>query len=294
MILIAVTVFAGVKQYYFFRHANRALSTLVNPFNIFRAAQRNFRNQSLAEHDFVRLDPDAKRIGPVRDKPSVFILMVGETARADHWSLNGYGKDTNADLKKEDVISFKKVYSCATSTTISLPCMFSHKARKDFSTKEARYTENLVDLLKQTGYNVIWLENDEGSKGVANRITEVRLDLSKNKRYCANESCFDEILLDGLDERLSNIKQDTVIVLHTMGSHGPAYYLRYPDAQRKFKPTCDSSDVHGCDPEGLVNAYDNTIHYTSFVIARTIDALKKVPHLLTSALNSSAQREILL
>ncbi len=279
LVLISITVFAGIKPYYFFRHDNRAISSLTNPFNIFRAIQRNAKNHSLAELDFVRLDPNAKRIGHMSDKPSVFILMVGETARADHWSLNGYKKETNPDLRKEDVISFKHVYSCATSTSISVPCMFSNKGRKEFSTKEAPYSENLLDLLKQTGYDVIWLENDEGSKGVAKRIIEERLDLSKNKRYCTNGSCFDEILIDGLEERLANIKQDTVIVMHTIGSHGPAYYLRYPDAQRKFKPTCDSSDVHGCDPEGLINAYDNTIYYTNYVIARAINILKKFPQL---------------
>ncbi len=279
LVLISITVFTGIRPYYFFRKENRAISSLANPFNIYRAIQRNLRNQSLAAMDFVRLDPNAKRIGHISDTPSVFILMVGETARADHWSLNGYQKDTNSDLKKEDVISFKKVYSCATSTSISVPCMFSNKGRKEFSTKEAPYSENLLDLLKQTGYDVIWLENDEGSKGVAKRITEERLDLSKNKRYCTNGSCFDEILIDGLEERLANIKQDTVIVMHTMGSHGPAYYQRYPDAQRKFKPTCDSSDVHGCEPEALANSYDNTIHYTSFVIAKTINILKKFPRL---------------
>lgn len=136
LILISVTIFVGIKPYYFFRHDNRAISSLANPFNIFRAFNRNMRNHSLAQQGFVRLDPNAKRIGHLGNKPSVFILMVGETARADHWSLNGYAKDTNLDLEKEDVISFKHVYSCATSTSISVPCMFSNKGRKEFSTKE--------------------------------------------------------------------------------------------------------------------------------------------------------------
>lgn len=279
LILLLITTFAGIRQYYFFRHDNRAISSLANPFNIYRAIQRNLRRQTLIDQDLIRLDPNAKRISAKSDKPSVFILLVGETARGDHFSLNGYNRETNAELAKEDVISFKNVFSCATSTSISVPCMFSAQGRKSFSIKSAPFTENFLDLLKQTGYDVLWLDNDEGCKGVCKRITTEQLDQSKDKRFCSNGTCFDEILLDGLEKRLANIKQDTFIVMHTIGSHGPAYYLRYPDNQKKFKPTCDSSDVHGCDSDALRNSYDNTIHYTNVVVAKAINILKKFPQL---------------
>jgi len=279
LVLITLIGFSGFKQYYFFRHDNRAISSLTNPFNIFRSTLRNIRRHSIHQREFTYLDPAAKRTSHVNDNPSVFILIVGETARADRFSLNGYNKETNAELSKEDVISFKKVYSCGTSTSISVPCMFSVKPRREFNTHKAPYSENFLDLLKQTGYNVIWLDNDEGCKGVCKRVETEQLDQSKNRKYCSNGTCFDEILIDGLEQRLAQIKQDTFIVMHTIGSHGPAYYLRYPDNQRKFKPTCDSNDVQNCDPEGLNNAYDNTIHYTNVVVAKTINILKKFPQL---------------
>lgn len=279
LILIGVTVFVGIKPYYFFRHDNRAISSLANPFNIFRAFNRNMRNHSLAQKDFVRLDPNARRIGHMGNKPSVFILMVGETSRADHWSLNGYAKDTNSDLKKEDVISFKHVYSCATSTSISVPCMFSNKGRKEFNTKEAPHSENLLDLLKQTGYDVLWLENDDGCKGVCKRVPTENLYKSKNALYCDGESCFDEILTDGLEERIRTLKNNTMIVMHTIGSHGPAYFKRYPSTYKKFLPSCDTADLQNCSRDEIVNAYDNTIVYTDHVVASAIKTLKKFPQL---------------
>ena len=59
-----------------------------------------------------------------------------------------------------------------------------------------------------------------------------------------------------------------------MGSHGPAYYKRYPDSFRKFTPTCDTNEIQDCDHQSLINTYDNTILYTDSVVSRTIDALK--------------------
>jgi lipid A ethanolaminephosphotransferase len=77
----------------------------------------------------------------------------------------------------------------------------------------------------------------------------------------------------GLDNYVNNIKRDTVIVLHTQGSHGPAYYRRYPEAFKIFEPECRTSTVQDCSDTEVMNAYDNTIMYTDYFLSKVIDYL---------------------
>ena len=85
---------------------------------------------------------------------------------------------------------------------------------------------------------------------------------------------FDEILLDGLDSIARDAQGNLVLVLHTLGNHGPAYSKRYPDAFRRYTPTCDTTELQKCSTEQIVNAYDNGLLYTDHLLARTIEFLK--------------------
>src|SRR5690606_14753139 len=78
---------------------------------------------------------------------------------------------------------------------------------------------------------------------------------------------------DRLDGWIGSVKRDTVLVLHQIGSHGPAYYLRYPESYRRFRPDCRSAEFSDCSKEEIVNAYDNTILYTDHILASVIDRL---------------------
>ena len=98
------------------------------------------------------------------------ILVVGEAVRADRLSLNGYARETTPLLEQEDVVSFSQVYSCGTSTSYSVPCMFSVFPRKGFSSRKGESNENLLDVLKHAGVHVLWRENNSDSKGVALRV----------------------------------------------------------------------------------------------------------------------------
>jgi lipid A ethanolaminephosphotransferase len=82
-------------------------------------------------------------------------------------------------------------------------------------------------------------------------------------------------MLPILEEKIKNQNKNMMIVLHMMGSHGPSYYQRYPEAFRKFMPTCDTSDIQKCSHEEIVNTYDNTILYTDFILSSVIDIAKK-------------------
>ncbi|MGU9533903.1 sulfatase-like hydrolase/transferase, partial [Acinetobacter baumannii] len=92
--------------------------------------------------------------------------------------------------------------------------------------------------------------------------------------------CYDDILIDSLKQYLATIAKDDdrprLIVLHQVGSHGPAYYKRAPEAYQPFKPTCDTNAIQGCSQTELLNSYDNTIVYTDHVLSQMINTLKEI------------------
>ncbi len=281
------------REYADFSKRHREMTKLINPSSYIYGSIRYWHLESFVFKAFMSLDKDAE-LKPYDDaRHTVFIMVVGETARGKNFSLNGYPRETNPLLAKEDIISFKNFYSCGTATAISVPCMFSHQPQKSFNIQESKFSENLIDLIKQTGFEVLWRENDDGCKGVCNRIPTDNLYKSRNSRYCDGESCFDEILVDGLEEYLSGLKKDAFIVLHTIGSHGPTYYKRYPDNFRQFTPTCDTAEIQKCTREEIANTYDNTILYTDFVVSRAIHILRKFPHLESGLLYVSDHGESL-
>lgn len=82
-------------------------------------------------------------------------------------------------------------------------------------------------------------------------------------------------MLKKLDEWLDHIDSDSVLFIHQLGSHGPAYFERYPEAFRRFRPDCRKTVFSECTPEEIRNAYDNTIFYTDFFLSTIIDSLNK-------------------
>lgn len=205
----------------------------------------------------------------------LIILVVGEAARADRFSLNGYARTTNPLLQKEEIISFKNMSSCGTSTSYSVPCMFSPFTREKYSDGKGETNENLLDVLKHAGVHVLWRDNNSDSKGVALRVPYQDFRHRENNPIC-DEECRDEGMLVDLQNYIDEQKEgDILIVLHQMGNHGPAYYKRYPAAFEKFTPVCRSNQFDECTDEEIGNAYDNALLYTDYFLARTIALLKK-------------------
>ncbi len=217
---------------------------------------------------------DAK-IPPTDTDRELIILVVGEAARADRFSLNGYPRETNPLLKKEDIINFSNMRSCGTSTAVSVPCMFSIFGRDGYSDKKAKSTQNLIDVLHHAGIHILWRDNNSDSKGVALNVTYEDFKNPKNNPVCDIE-CRDEGMLSGLQEYIAGQKTgDIFIVLHQMGNHGPAYYKRYPKSFERFTPTCKTSQLEKCTPQEIGNAYDNAILYTDYFLSKVIRLLKK-------------------
>lgn len=277
VLLLVCSAPAVYKNYVTFARNHSQIRRQVNTFNYIYAVARYYQRQAAANRSFVVVDENPVRKTRNRPHSKVLLLVVGETARAANFSLYGYERKTNPLLEKQNVVIFKDTSSCGTSTAISLPCMFSHLPRKKFDADDAKYTQNLVDLLAKAGCGVLWRENDDGCKGVCARIITEESQKSENKILCPNGACYDEILLDGLEEKLAAVSDDAVIVLHTIGSHGPAYYKRYPERFERFRPSCNTADLQNCDRREITNAYDNTILYTDYVVSSAIDILKKFP-----------------
>jgi lipid A ethanolaminephosphotransferase len=204
-------------------------------------------------------------------------MVVGEAARADHFSLNGYSKDTNPKLKQEPkLVNFTDVTSCGTSTAVSVPCMFSFLGDNGSNTEKARSQENVLDVLNRAGVNVLWRDNNSDSKGVANRVAYENFRTSETNTVCEGDECRDEGMLKDLQAYIDGHKNgDILIVLHQMGNHGPAYYKRYPKSYEKFAPTCNTNQLEQCSKEELSNAYDNAILYTDDFLDKVIKFLKQ-------------------
>lgn len=234
--------------------------------------------------DDSRLAPlgvDATLAAAPGHKPPLMLLVLGETGRSGHFGLNGYVRDTTPELARENAVSFRNAWSCGTSTAASVPCMFSHLGRDAFESRSHNY-EGLMDVIQRAGLAVLWLDNQSGCKGVCDRVPQVNTSSRSHPQLCPAGECLDGVLLDGLDARIAALDpvrraRGVVVVLHQMGSHGPAYWQRSPPAAKRFLPECTSVNLQDCDRDTLVNAYDNSIAYTDHLLASGIRWLKAQP-----------------
>lgn len=279
MLFGAVTM-AFYKDYASLLRNNMYIKDQVLPFNVVRNVNGYLKRQLRAKSQELRaVAQDATRPATAAGtRPKLVIMVVGETARAQNFQLNGYPRATNPRLSlRQNLISFKHVSSCGTATAISLPCMFSRMARVDYNEVRAATEENLLDILQRTGINILWRNNNNGGcKGVCARVPTDDMPPQKVAEHCVNKdgTCYDEVLLHRLTDRIDAMQGDALIVLHQIGSHGPTYFERYPAQGNVFTPTCDSNQIEKCSNEALIKTYDNTLVYTDGMLDKTIDLLE--------------------
>ncbi len=257
------------------------LRYLINPLNSYYAigmvAAKPFQRDNKT---LLPVGQDAKLVtAKATDKPPLILLVLGETARMGNFGLNGYDRNTTPELSKENTVSLRGVMSCGTSTATSVPCMFSHLGKEDFESRKNNY-ESLIDVLHHAGLALLWIDNQSGCKGVCERVPQALTKDLKHPTLCKGGECFDEIMLHQLDERIQALPAErrakgVVVVMHQMGSHGPAYYKRVPDNFKKFQPECKSNALQECSREQVVNSFDNTILYTDHFLGQAIQWLKK-------------------
>ncbi|WP_394212846.1 phosphoethanolamine transferase [Psychrobacter piscatorii] len=283
--VIAACLLPFGDQYASFFRQHKQVRSYANPITPIYSTIKlgeNYVNELRRPDTFTLHATDAKRVAPASSttKPKLMVFVVGETARADHFGLNGYTRNTTPLLSKQsNLYSFKDAVSCGTSTAYSVPCMFSYANRENYDIDTAKYNENVLDTLSKQGVNVVWRDNNSSSKGVADRVTFEDFKTADTNPNCDVE-CRDIGMLDGFDTLVKSDSsekespKDTLIVLHQMGNHGPAYYQRYPKEFETYKPVCMTNELSKCDTQSVINGYDNAILYTDYFLDNVIDTLK--------------------
>lgn len=270
LLVLAVAAIAGFQPLASVMRNHKEVRYLVNPlaslYSLGRVATKPLARD---ESRLVPVGADARLAAGGR--PAILLLVLGETARSDHFALNHYGRDTTPELARAGVVSFRNAWACGTSTAASVPCMFSHLGRDGYEARQARH-ETVLDVLQRAGLAVLWIDNQAGCKGVCDRVPNVTTD-------CARQECLDEAMLQDLDARIARLEparvaRGVVVVLHQMGSHGPAYWRRSPAQLKPFAPECTSASLADCPREAVVNAYDNSIRYTDHFLGQAIAWLK--------------------
>ena len=215
-----------------------------------------------------------------------FVLVIGETARLDNFSLYGYPKNTNPQLQQlSNLLVLKNTKSCTTYTTGSLACILSHS-------ESISNTESLPTYLARNGAEVIWRSNNWGEPAI--KVSSY-IDASVLRPSCVGDGCnLDEVLLTNLLSVINSSSQQKIfIVLHTKGSHGPSYYKRYTKTFEQFLPVCKFEEISKCSQKELINAYDNTILYTDHFLTSVVKTLEQLNETSTAMMYISDHGESL-
>ena len=216
--------------------------------------QLNQKETLLPDAEFTNEDPD------------ICILIIGESARTENFSLFGYAEKTNPLLEKDEVTAIRAKAS-DTYTTEATKAILSHKPSKDLY-------EILPNYLERNGVDVTWRTSNWGNPPIHVRKYYSKGDLKK-RFPDAEEKDYDGILFHGLDEDiLAGEGKKVFIGIHTYTSHGPKYFANVPDKYKTFLPECTTVDVATADKTELINAYNNTIVYTDHLIHSVIEMLK--------------------
>ncbi|ENX30483.1 MULTISPECIES: phosphoethanolamine transferase [Acinetobacter] len=281
--LILGLLFCFYVDYAAIFREHRDLKGMLSPQNSIASTLSYYKKKApKANLPLVAFGEDAHLLqqAQMQEHPKLMVLVVGETARAESFALNGYARNTNPELSKLAVINFSQVSSCGTATAVSVPCMFSGMSRETYDEQLASHREGLLDIAQRAGYQVTWIDNNSGCKGACDRVQKYQIPAQLKQKWCdAGGECFDEILVDSLKDYLAHLDKNNpkpqLIVLHQMGSHGPAYFKRSKAPYQPFQPTCNSNAIQGCSTEELKNSYDNSIVYTDHVLAQIIETLKQ-------------------
>ena len=285
LIVLGYSLFGA--QYASFLREHKSVRYLLTPANIVYSVNSYLGRMRLAAVSTNRVDLESPvtRVESANSRrPLLLFLVIGETARAHNFQLGGYARATNPELTRRRVQYFSNVSSCGTSTAISLPCMFSGLGRAAFDVAGAQHNTNLLDALLIAGFRVQWRDNNSGCKGICSRADFIDYTTKRDPALCTESGCYDEVMLSDMQQELGRVSQDTVIVFHQAGSHGPAYSERYPKRFEVFKPVCYGNELSRCPLADVINAYDNSIVYTDFNLARQIDLLSSASEKADTAL----------
>lgn len=202
------------------------------------------------------------------DKKTVVVLVIGESARKANFQLYGYQRETNPLLSKQDGLKVYQANSCATYTTAGAKAILEPIDSGDLN-------ELLPNYAFRTGVDVSWRSSNWGEPPI--HIDEYLTDSDLAEKYPDADKSYDGILISHLRERIeSSTKNKVLIVLHTSTSHGPKYADKYPQEFEIFSPVAKNVEEGEKNLDLLVNAYDNTICYTDFLLDSIVNTLRSM------------------
>jgi lipid A ethanolaminephosphotransferase len=262
---IAVGIaFVNIQNWPWIDRNSTELGSLLMPWSYTVNTVRFYNGEKKRNQKEILL-PDAQISNDSKD---VCILIIGESARRDHFSLYGYEKPTNPLLAEDDVTALI-ANSAATYTTAGVKAILDHQPT-------GKLYEILPNYMYRTGVDVIWRTSNWGEPPV--HIEKYHTVRDLKKMYPDADDRYDGILLTGLKEEIMSSEKDKILViLHTNTSHGPTYNKKYPAEFERFTPVCTTVEMSKANPQELMNAYDNSVLYTDYLIHSAIEILKEIP-----------------
>ncbi len=205
----------------------------------------------------------------------VYILVIGETGRFDHWEINGYERNTSPRLsKRKKLLSYKNVASAGAMTEQSVPLIITRATANDY---DRHYKEkSILEAFKEAGFKTFWISNQTDYFNIAMHTKDADSLIMIQKGISTKNIKKDAELIGYLKDVLQNDTSNLFIVLHTMGSHFN-YNQRYPENFNVFKPSGDGGPINPTEKSNkstLINAYDNSILYTDMVLDSIISVVK--------------------
>lgn len=195
------------------------------------------------------------------------VVVIGESLRADHLSLNGYGRSTTPRLEKEStLVSVPHMWTDACYTHLSVPQIMT---RADSTDSERAFTEqSFITLFNKAGYRSAWFSNQDAVDSYAYFMHEADTLVQCNAARSLYDygKWLDSDMLPQISDFLSGNSPRKLAVVHSIGSHW-WYRSHYPDSLTRYKPEINSRIVSELSPESMVNSYDNTILATDAFLA---------------------------
>lgn len=208
---------------------------------------------------------EAERTAEVPGR-EVYVYIIGEASRAMNWQLYGYGRETNPLLSQEEgLVVFRDVLTQSNTTHKSVPLILSSVATDEHD--ELYRRKGLPALFNEAGFDT-WFISNQSRQGAM--IDHLAHD-AKHLIYIRSPR-HDTQLLDEMRKAIEkSTSRKLFFILHCYGSHF-SYHQRYPREFAYFQPDNDVAIVKQHRPM-LVNAYDNSVRYTDYVLSKIIDYL---------------------
>ena len=260
--VILVIGLLNINQTLFISQHDTELGGLLQPWSYIANTYRvvSFSQDEQAEEILL---PDGKITD---DEKAVVVLVIGESARKANFQLYGYKRDTNPLLSKQQELKVFQCNACATYTTAGTKAILEPVNSGDLY-------ELLPNYAFRMGADVSWRTYNWGEPPI--HIDEYLDDQKLSAMYPETDGRYDAILFAGLRERIASSKKNKVLViLHTSTSHGPQYANKYPKEFEVYKPVAKNVEEGEKNVGMLVNAYDNTIRYTDYLLDGLINTLR--------------------